>query len=282
MLSYLQAILLGVLQGVSELFPISSLGHSVMIPTLVGWQLDQGANAFLIFLVATHFATAFVLFVFFFKEWKRIILGLLQSLRDREIETPDSKLAWLLVVATIPAGVLGLLFEDRLKTQLAYANVTAFVLILNGLMLYAAERLRKMTTDTITHDDTRIAQLSWWQAIKVGLLQAIALVPGFSRTGATITGGLLVGLSHQDAARFSFLLATPIIGAAAVLKLPELLAKNQQVIVGPILVGMIAAGIAAYLTVRFLTRYFETNTLLPFAVYCLIAGALASLVLYVR
>lgn len=283
MLTYLQALLMGGFQGLSELFPISSLGHSVMIPSLLGWNLDQKDNAFLLFLVATHFATALVLFVFFWKDWLRIFQGLLRSLREREIKSSDAdaKLGWMLIVGTIPAGVLGLLFEDQLKTQLAFPRMTAFVLILNGLMLFAAERLRKGKGETTeVHSDERIAQLSWRHTIKVGFLQAIALIPGFSRTGATITGGLLVGLSHEDSARFSFLLATPIIGAAALLKLPELLHADGRIVLGPILTGTLASGVVAYLTVRFLTRYFETKTLKPFAVYCMIAGILASAVLW--
>ena len=283
MLTYLQALFMGAFQGLSELFPISSLGHSVILPSFLGWNLNQKDNAFLLFLVSTHFATALVLFIFFWNDWQRILKGLFRSFQKREIKESDTdaKLGWMLIVGTIPAGVLGLLFEDRLKTQLAYPKITAVILILNGLMLFAAERLRKGKKETTAiHSDERIAHLSWTQTIKIGFLQAIALIPGFSRTGATITGGLIVGLSHEDSARFSFLLATPIIGAAAILKLPELLQADQRINIGPLLVGTITSGIVAYLTVRFLTRYFEKETLQPFAIYCIIAGTLASFVLW--
>ncbi len=285
MMTIFQAAVLGAFQGLSELFPISSLGHSVLIPSLVGWRLDQRDNSFLLFLVATHFATAVVLFWFFRNDWRRIIDGFFRSLKEREIKAADAdaRLAWMLVVGTIPAGVLGLLFEDRLKTLLAFAQATALVLVLNGLMLLLAERLRKNGgVQHESHDDARIAKLSWMQTVKIGLLQAIALIPGFSRTGATITGGLLVGLSHEDAARFSFLLATPIIGAAAALKLPELLSKGQRIAVEPILVGAVFSAVAAWLTVRFLTRYFETKTLKPFASYCLAVGIGASLIFFLE
>lgn len=284
MFSYFQAIILGALQGLSELFPVSSLGHSVILPSLFGWNIDQHDNAFLLFLVATHFATAAVLFVFFWKDWLRIIKGFFRSLVTRKIKNDvDAKLAWLLIIATIPAGLLGLLFEKKLKLLLATASFTAFILILNGLMLFLAEHLRKKDkSGAESHSYERMAKLSWLGTLKVGILQTLALIPGFSRTGSTITGGLWAGLSHEDAAHFSFLLATPIIAAAAILKLPHLLKEENASAVGPILVGTACSAIAAYLTVRFLTRYFKTKTLRPFAIYCVIAGIISSLILFLR
>jgi len=286
MLNYFQAVVLGLLQGLTELFPISSLGHSVILPKLLGWQIQQGDNAFVIFLVATHLATALVLLGFFWRDWLRILAGFFRSLREREIRDsdPDAKLAWLLIVATIPAGFIGLALEQPLQNLFASAQIAAFFLILNGVLLLAAERLSRRTrgeNPTIADSDTRIARLTWWQAITVGAAQAIALIPGFSRTGASMTGSLGVGLSHEDAARYSFLLATPIIGAAAFLKLPELALSGETQIFGPLVAGALCAGVAAYLAVRFLTRYFKANTLTPFAIYCLAAGAL-SLVLLLR
>ncbi|HSW97397.1 MAG TPA: undecaprenyl-diphosphate phosphatase [Candidatus Saccharimonadales bacterium] len=282
MFTYFQAIIFGLVQGITELFPISSLGHSVILPKLLGWHINQNDQFFLTFLVATHTATAVVLFFFFWRDWKRIFVGFIRSLKEREINDSDAdaKLAWLLVVATIPAGILGLLFEDSLKKLFASPQLVAAILVVNGGMLFGAELLRRKNLQrkqTEQGSDKRIAKLTWMQAVKVGLLQSISLLPGFSRTGASITGSLLVGLSHEDAARFSFLLATPIIGAASLLKLPELLTPQASKSLGPTLVGTLAAGIAAYFSVKFLTKYFETKKLTPFAIYCAIVGGLVSL-----
>jgi undecaprenyl-diphosphatase len=277
-------VVLGLLQGVSELFPVSSLGHSVILPRLLGWDIHQNDPYFLTFLVATHLATAIVLLGFFWRDWVRILRGLGRSLRDRQIapEDVDAKLGWLLVVGTIPAGLLGLLLEHKLRHIFASPRSAAFFLILNGFVLYGAELLRRRAPQTDADDDARIAkQMGWRGAFLVGAAQAIALIPGFSRSGATMGGGLIVGLSHKDAARFAFLLATPIIGAAAVLKLPELAGHQGDGVRGQAVVGALCSAFTAYLAVRFLMRFFETNKLTPFAVYCALAGtaALAYLVL---
>ena|SRR5436190_10249255 len=275
-ISYGQSVVLGLLQGFSELFPISSLGHSVILPKLLGWDIKQNDSYFITFLVATHLATAIVLFGFFWRDWMRILRGLGRSLRDRGIaeDDADAKLGWLLVVGTIPAGILGLLLEHALRHLFASAQSAAFFLMLNGLMLFGAERLRRRAPEPQTGDpDHRIARrLGFPQALGVGTTQAIALIPGFSRSGATMAGGLLVGLSNEDAARFAFLLATPIIGAAAALKLPELLGPSGNGVRGPAFVGALCAAVTAYLSVRFLMRFFETNRLTPFAYYCFAAG----------
>jgi undecaprenyl-diphosphatase len=279
-LSYFQAIVLGLLQGVSELFPISSLGHSVILPRLVGWNIHQNDKFFLTFLVATHFATALVLLGFFWRDWVRILRGIGRSLRDRGIgaEDTDAKLGWLLVVGTIPAGVLGLALEGKLRHIFASPRSAAVFLMCNGLLLFGAELLRRRAPRAERGDpDERIARrVGWRDSFLVGAAQAIALIPGFSRSGATMGGGLLVGLSNEDAARFAFLLATPIIGAAALLKLPELLGPEGNGLRGQALVGALCSAATAYLAVRFLMRYFETNRLWPFAVYCLLAGAAAT------
>jgi undecaprenyl-diphosphatase len=275
-ISYGRAAILGLLQGVSELFPVSSLGHSVILPGLVGWNIHQNDAYFLTFLVATHLATAIVLLLFFWRDWVRILTGIGRSLRDREIapDDTDARLGWLLVVGTIPAGILGLALEHQLRKIFASPKSAAFFLICNGFLLYGAELLRRRAPQTSEDDDTRIArQVSWTSSFTVGAAQAIALIPGFSRSGAAMGGSLLVGLSHKDAARFAFLLATPIIGAAAVLKLPELFGSQGNGVRGQALVGALCAAVTAYLAVRFLMRYFETNTLLPFAIYCALAGA---------
>ena len=272
-ITYFQAAVLGLVQGVSELFPISSLGHAVILPHLFGWNIHQNAQYFLTFLVALHLATALVLLGFFWEDWVRIVKGLGRSLRDREIRDPDAKLGWLLIIGTIPAGILGLLLQDSLRKLFASPEYASIFLALNGLMLFGAEALRRRAPVVAEDDDERIARtVSWTQAGTVGAAQSIALIPGFSRSGASMGGGLLVGLSHKDAARFAFLLATPIILGAAVLKLPELAGSEGNGVRGPALVGALCAAVAAYFSVRFLMRYFETRTLIPFAVYCLCAG----------
>ena len=275
LITYPQAIVLGLLQGVSELFPISSLGHSVILPSLLGWDIHQNDDYFLTFLVATHLATAIVLLGFFWRDWVRIVKGLGRSLKNREIaaDDPDAKLAWLLIVGTIPAGILGLSLEHALRHLFASPTSAAIFLTLNGVMLYGAELLRRRAPITDEEDDVRIAHtVSWRNAFFVGAAQALALIPGVSRSGATMGGGLLVGLSNKDAARFAFLLATPIIGAAALLKLPELFGSQGNGVRGQALVGALCAAFTAWLAVRFLMRFFETQTLTPFAIYCFVAG----------
>jgi len=272
-ISYFQAAILGLLQGVSELFPVSSLGHSVILPSLFGWNIHQNAPYFLTFLVALHLATALVLLGFFWEDWVRIIKGLGRSLRDREIRDADAKLGWLLIIGTIPAGILGLALQDYLRKLFASPEYASVFLALNGVMLFGAELLRRRAPVAEEDDDIRIARtVGWGEAAGVGAAQSIALIPGFSRSGAAMGGGLLVGLSHKDAARYAFLLATPIILAAAVLKLPELAGTQGNGVRGQALVGALCAALTAYLSVRFLMRYFETRTLMPFAIYCLCAG----------
>jgi undecaprenyl-diphosphatase len=275
LITYAQAIVLGLLQGVTELFPISSLGHTVILPSLLGWNVHQNAPYFLDFLVATHLATALVLLGFFWHDWVRIVKGMGRSLRDRGIDPgdADAKLGWLLVVGTIPAGILGLLLQDTLRKAFASPQIAAAFLIANGFLLYAAELLRRRAPETADDDDIRIArQVSFRDATLVGTAQSLALIPGFSRSGASMGGSLFVGLSHRDAARFAFLLATPLIGAAALLKLPELFGSTGNGVRGQALVGSLCSALTAYLAVRFLMRFFETKTLMPFAIYCLCAG----------
>jgi undecaprenyl-diphosphatase len=282
-ITYGQAIVLGLLQGAAELFPISSLGQSVIAPRVFGWNIHQNDNYFIAFLVATHLATAIVLFGFFWRDWVRILGGIWRSLQEREIspDNPDGKLGWLIVVATIPAGLLGLLLEDRLRTVFASAQSAAFFLILNGIMLFGAELLRRRAPAVVEGEedgDHRIARTAgWWHSVGVGASQAVALIPGFSRSGATMSGGLLVGLSNEDAARFAFLLATPIIGAAAVLKIPTLLGADGNGVRGPALAASLCSAATAYVSVRFLMRYFETNRLTPFAVFCFVEGIVLSI-----
>jgi len=281
-ITYGQAIILGLLQGVAELFPISSLGQSVVAPRVFGWDIHQNDNYFIAFLVATHLATAIVLLGFFWQDWVRILSGMWRSLQEREISAanPDGKLGWLIVVGTIPAGILGLLLQDKLQSVFASARSAAFFLILNGIMLFGAEMLRRRAPElpeTEEDGDHRIAHTAGWRhAVGVGASQAIALIPGFSRSGASMGGGLLVGFSNEDAARFAFLLATPIIGAAAILKIPVLLGPDGDGVRGPALVASLCSAATAYVSIRFLMRYFETNRLTPFAVFCFVEGIILS------
>jgi len=288
MLSYFQAIVLGALQGFTELLPVSSLGHSVILPQLLGWTDVVAAQSaqesyFLAFLVGLHVATAIALLFFYRATWARIVGGLLASVRTRRIDTPDQRLAWLLVVATIPAGLVGLLLEHTLRVVFARPLAAAAFLVVNGLILLFGEWVRRraevrraVATHAITPTgDRRLDTLDFREAIGIGGAQVLALLPGISRSGITMVAGLARGLDHEDSARFSFLLATPIILAAGLYKLPDLLGPNGDGVRPQILVGSLAAGLAAYLSVRFLTRWFETRTLIPFAVYCLVAGGFA-------
>jgi undecaprenyl-diphosphatase len=250
----------------------------VIVAQLLGWDIKANSNFFLTFLVGTHFATALVLLGFFWRDWVRIVKGLGRSLRDREVADADARLAWLLIVGTIPAGILGLTLEHKLRSVFTSATSASIFLMLNGLMLYGAELLRRRApTDEEGDPDARIAErVGWKEAGAIGAAQSLALIPGLSRSGATMGGGLLVGLTNVDAARYAFLLATPIIAAAAVLKLPDLLGSTGEGVRGQTLVGAICSALTAYLAVRFLMRFFHTNRLTPFAIYCFCAGLAAT------
>jgi undecaprenyl-diphosphatase len=294
LLTYPEAIVIGALQGVTELFPVSSLGHSILLPALLGgrWARDLSVSApespYLAFIVGLHVATALALIVFFWRDWLRIVSGFVTSVRYRRVETPDERLAWMIILATIPVGITGLLLEHTFRTILGRPLPAAIFLAVNGLILLGAERLRRRAADLAkapTHTvttDVRLAQRTFTGAVVIGSAQILALLPGISRSGATMAAGLLRGLSHEDAARFSFLLATPVILAAGVLKLPDLMGPLGDGIRGQVLAGSAVSGVAAYLSVRFLTRWFQTRTLIPFAVYCLVAGAAAAVWLVVR
>ncbi len=282
-ISYFQAIILGLTQGIAEPFPISSLGHGVVLPRLFGWNIHQNDKYFLTFLIATHLATAIVLLLFFLKDWVEIVKGLWRSLQMREIREDDTyaRLGWLLVAATIPVGVIGLLLQEPLRKLFASPETAAAFLIVNGIALLVFERLRRRPPrpgDYLGDVDGRLAKLSWRQSIGVGTSQAFALIPGISRSGFTMGGGLIVGLSNDDAARFGFLLATPVIFAAAALKLPELFGTAGNGVRGPALVAGICAAVTTFFAVKFLLRFFQTKTLTPFGVYCIAFGTIATLV----
>lgn len=281
MFDIFHAIILGLLQGITELFPISSLGHTVILPQLFGWGIAANDKDMLLFLIATHFATALVLFGFFWRDWVAVAKGLWRVITTRKIGRTDTyaKLGVLLVVGTIPAGLLGLVLEKPIRNLLTAAPIAAFFLIVNGVVLLVAESLRKKASSKYedSYDsDKQISRLKWVSALGIGAAQAAALIPGISRSGSSMAAGLKAGLSNESAARFSFLLATPIIGAAALLKLPDLFKHDAEPIRGAVIAGAIAAAAAAYLSVRFLVKFFQTHSLRPFAIYCIVAGLVFS------
>ncbi|MFD8703717.1 undecaprenyl-diphosphate phosphatase [Kitasatospora sp. NPDC059648] len=293
-LTYPEAIGVGLLQGVTELFPVSSLGHSILLPAVIGGKIQRDldmtadGSSYLAALVALHLATALALVVFFWRDWVRVVSGLLGSIRHRRVQTRDEKLAWLLIISTIPVGVAGLVLEKALRHALGKPVPAAVFLALNGLVLLGAERLKRGGSgrrraghaapvdepglDPAVASDVRLTGLGYGRGAWIGAAQILALFPGISRSGVTMSAGILRGLHHEDAARFSFLLATPVILAASVLKVPELFKPENSGVLGPVAAGSVAAFVAGYVSVRFLTRYFETRSLTPFAVYCFVAG----------
>jgi len=282
-ITYFQAVMLGLTQGIAEPFPISSLGHGVVLPRLAGWPIHQNDKFFLTFLIATHLATAIVLLFLFLEDWKQVVRGLWRSLQMREIRADDTyaRLGWLLIAATIPVGVIGLLLQEPLRKLFASPQLAAAFMIVNGISLLAFERLRRRPPrpgDYAGDVDGRLAKLTWRQAVGVGTSQVAALIPGISRSGYTMGGGLLVGLSNDDAARFGFLLATPVIFAAAALKLPELFGSAGDGVRGPALVAGLCAAFTTFFAVKFLLRFFQTKTLTPFGVYCIGMGTACTLI----
>ena len=317
-LTYGEAIIVGLIQGLTELFPLSSLGHNVLIPALVGgsWAKDlnvsERKSPYLAFIVGLHVATAIGITTYFWRDWVRIIGGFFSSIRDRDIRTVDQKLAWMIIVATIPVGLAGLLFEKEFRIIFGVPSRAALFLVVNGVILFAGERfrtrksreadqqvLRELEAEpelvgagprvagahssghraerqqeiaTAIQADRRITSYSYWQAVIIGSAQVLALLAGISRDGVTMVAGMFRGLSRVDAARFAFLLATPVILAAGVLKVPDLMGPLGNGIRPQIIAGSVVSGLAAYLSVRFLMKYFQTRTLTPFAIYCVVFG----------
>jgi undecaprenyl-diphosphatase len=335
--TYVEAIVIGLVQGVAELFPVSSLGHAVLIPAYLGgsWAstLDMTAkqSPYLALVVALHVATALALLVYFRHDWLRIIKGLISSAQNRRIETPYEKLAWLLILGTIPVGIAGLILDKLLREHLGKPVYAAIFLALNGLLLLGTERMRggrraapaeaaggsgrraqrggghgervasvsagegsrrRQSTATLEPEreldkhgrelppqiasDVRLSRLSRGTAVQIGAAQILGLFPGMSRSGATIVAGLFKGLHHEDAARFAFLLATPVILLAGLYKLPELAKPENSAVIGPAIAGSLVTFVASYVSVRYLVRYFETRTLTPFAIYCLVVGVISA------
>ena len=337
-LTFAEAIVVGAVQGVTELFPVSSLGHNVLIPALVGgsWAADlnvsRAESPYLAFIVGLHVATAIGMIAYFWRDWLRILGGFFSSLRDRAVTTPDQRLAWMIIVATIPVGIVGLLAEHTFRVIFGKAIIAAYFLVANGILLYAGERWRprksKLADEQVDAErelqsqrataaereyatvppgqrmagrhasghqavrqqevsdaiqaDVRLSNAGFKEALIVGSTQILALFAGISRDGVAMVSGMFRGLSRQDAARFSFLLSAPVILAAGALKIPDLLGPLGNGIRGQILVGSVLSGLGAYLSVRFLMKYFQTRTLYPFAFYCILAGLGSIIYLNVR
>ena len=286
LISTFQAIVLGVLQGATELFPVSSLGHTVLFPTLfrwhnvVAWQ-SQSESPWLAFVVMLHVGSAIGLLIYFWRDWVRIIRAFFATLSKRRIETPDERLAWLIICATIPVGILGLALEHPIRVALAKPLSAAIFLIVNGCILLAAERFRRRAEVRAlaereglnTEGSRRLETLALREAGVIGVAQSSALIAGISRDGVVMTAGLARGLDNSDAARYGFLLATPPILAAGLYKFPDLTGPlGNGGVRGAALVAAVFAAITAIVTVHFLTRYFKNRNLIPFGIYCILFG----------
>jgi undecaprenyl-diphosphatase len=284
-ISYFQAVVLGFLQGVTELFPISSLGHTVLFPTLFGWggvvrMQSASESPWLAFVVMLHVGSALGLLAYFWRDWIAIVKAFFRTLAKRRIEDPTERLAWLIVIASIPAGILGIALEHTFRTLTAKPLAAAIALTINGLLLIAAERYRRRAEvrelaqreGTNVEGSRELSTLDYREAFVIGIAQSSALVAGISREGVTMGAGLARGLNHSDAARFAFLLATPIILAAGVFKVGDLTGHLGDGVRGQALVACAVAAVTALFTVAFLVRWFRTRTLTPFAIYCLLFG----------
>jgi len=282
-MSFWQALFMGLLQGATELFPVSSLGHAVLLPSLLHWSFKQSNPSFVPFLVLLHLGTASALLVLYRTQWVEIVIGFFRAAIRGRITTPTERLSMLLLVGTLPAGVLGVYLENRIKSLFASPYVAASFLIVNGLLMLGFEILRRRAerrTASLARSREEqeerfadAAQISFRAAALVGACQALAFVPGISRSGVTIGGGLLAGLRHQEAARFSFLLATPVILAAGLVEVPLLFSSGVPL--GEYSMGAVLAGLAAYASARFLLRYFRSGRLDPYGWYCIAAGLLS-------
>ena len=276
-MTWLQAIVLAVVQGISELFPVSSLGHAVVLPALLGWNVDQASETFLPFLVVMHLGTAVALFAFFWRDWFQFGQAVLLNRGPRPAQ--ERRLFWRVVVATIPAVIVGAALHKVLKSAFATPLIAAAFLIVNGFILFATERLNRPARKPLD-------QLTWADALIVGCWQCLALIPGVSRSGSTIVGGLIQGLDHEESARFSFLAAVPVILGATVLEAPKLLhAHEGQGVLAMSLVAGVVSGVVAWISLSLLMRWFKQHdfkALDPFAYYCWAAGLVSLAVLMLR
>lgn len=274
-MTFFQAMFLALLQGVSELFPVSSLGHTILVPAVLQWKnVDRSDPTFLAFVVVLHLGTALALIAFYYKEWAAIVSAVLRSIiRGRLSDDRNERIGWLLVVGTVPVGLLGVLLKEPVRHLFSSPAPAAIFLLINGLVMFLGEYLRRRQ-HTGAREYKKIEQLGFGQSAGVGVAQGLALLPGISRSGASMVAGLLCDLNHEEAAHYSFLLATPVILAASLLEIPTLLAPGAHVVAMQAVLGALVAGVAAYLSVAFLTRYFKHNDLRPFGWYCVLVGAI--------
>ena len=278
-LSYFQSIVTGILQGFSELFPISSLGHSVLVPAWIGGSWERflsnetsGESPYLLMIIALHVASSLTLIWFFRERWIALIKAFFTSLTKRSGFNPSERLIWKILLATIPVGVLGILFQDQVGDLFSDPFAVGAFLFLNGALLAGIEIFKKYRIKRELPDSEEIGNR---QALLIGVAQSAALFPGISRFGITMSAGLARGLSHSAASDFAFLIATPVIFGAGLLKLPKLFDPEISHIIGPVVVGAIVSAICTYISIAFLVKWFRTHTLYPFAIYCLIVGALS-------
>ena len=277
------AYTLAIVQGITELFPISSLGHAVILAPLLGWPIDQKAPAFLPFIVILHVGTATALLLYFWRDWLYILRGLVGLAAYQGDVWEARRLLGLIVAATLPAAAIGLLLESAVRGMFATPFLAAFFLVVNGFVLLIGDRLRKRERTTSRANEVNLQGLDLRGALLIGLFQSAAFIPGISRSGAAMVSGLLAGLRHSEAAHFSFLIATPLIAGAAVLEVPKMLALPDAGISGLVIAAGVVSGVTAFLSTAFLMRYFRRynfdNAMMPFAIYCWVAGAAAMLYL---
>lgn len=263
-----QTLVLSITQGLTELFPISSLGHTIIIAQLFNWKSLLSDESFLSFIVALHLGTTIALLIYFKNDWLLIIKGFGSSIKRGEIKkNKDEWLSWLLIVSCIPTGLIGVVLEHPIKNLFKSSFFASIFLTINGVILLIGEIIRRKK---IHHQNKDISELTFKNAFFIGIVQCLAFLPGISRSGITMVGGLLSGLTHEDSAHYSFLLSAPIIGAAAFLEIPMLFKSSSNVII--ILLGMVLSGVLAFLTTKFLTKYFKFGNLIPFALYCFSVG----------
>lgn len=279
--TYEQAIIIGFIQGLTELFPISSLGHAILIPAWIGGSfrefISEENQAYLLITIAMHLASSVALFFVFRKRWTRLIAGTYQAMRTKNYQSTSFRVLAYIVIATIPVGILGLVFGDYFQSIFGNPQYSAGFLAINGLLLVAAEKLSKRDPIHEMHDsDSEIDQrVNARSAVVIGFGQSLALFAGISRFGVTMSAGLLRRLNHSVASDFAFLLSLPVIVGASIVKLPELFTTDTRLVLGQILLGSIVSFIATYFSVTFLVRWFKTRTLYPFAIYCLIFGTIS-------
>ncbi len=286
-----QTIFLALLQGVTELFPISSLGHTVIVPGLLPHLFPPfatdtscgGKSCFLPLVTALHLGTSVALVIYFWRDWLQVILTIFNSIKNAKVDKGTEEwVGWLIIIGSVPGGLIGVILQDPLTKLFGSAVIAAAFLVVNGSILFIGEAIRKRAEAKYSFANAKereasfrpLASLSWQEAIVVGLAQALALIPGISRSGSTMVAGLGVRLSHEDAARYSFLLGTPLIAAAGLLEVPQLIGQSAQTWL-IILAGIIVSGVAAFLSTKFLTKYFEHGRLTPFAIYCWAFGLIA-------